>query len=328
MLFSIIVPIYNMEEHLSSCINSLLNQTHADLEIILVNDGSTDNSSYICNQYAMKDDRIQVVDKINGGLPSARNAGLEIAKGEYIGFLDSDDLLMKDTLNKIDKLSEIDADIIQYKTIRFENDYDIYNYSNNTQHESNYYIYDSCESLKSLYTDQEITFTVTNKFFKSKILSSIKFHDNARYFAEDVLFTVQAIINASTIIRVDFAGYFYRKTPNSMVTVGLNYNKFVSSMYSYNKCREYLRVKDEYLSLLADKHMCLSIINWRIRYQEIINRDRKKVNIELSKLIEQNIANFLRNPTISKKHKLLIMLSSVSLKFIDTYKVLSKNFKN
>ena len=90
---SIIVPIYNVEPYLAKCIDSILEQTYKDFECILVNDGSTDNCGEICEQYANKDDKIKVVYKENGGLSSARNAGLDLATGEYVCFIDSDDYI-------------------------------------------------------------------------------------------------------------------------------------------------------------------------------------------------------------------------------------------
>ena len=93
---SVIVPIYKVEEYLHRCIDSIINQTYTNLEIILVDDGSPDNCPMICDEYAKKDSRIRVIHKKNGGLSDARNAGLEIATGEYIGFVDSDDWIHKD----------------------------------------------------------------------------------------------------------------------------------------------------------------------------------------------------------------------------------------
>lgn len=96
-LISVIVPIYNVSQYLNECIDSILGQTYQNLEVILVNDGSTDSSGDICDSYALQDKRIQVIHKINGGLSDARNAGLAIANGEYISFVDSDDYLALDT---------------------------------------------------------------------------------------------------------------------------------------------------------------------------------------------------------------------------------------
>ena len=93
---SVIVPIYNTKEYLSRCIDSICGQTYGNLEIILVDDGSTDGSSLVCDDYCRKDNRIQVIHKENGGSTAARNAGIAIAKGEYIGFVDSDDWIETD----------------------------------------------------------------------------------------------------------------------------------------------------------------------------------------------------------------------------------------
>jgi len=90
-IVSIIVPAYNVEKYISKCLDSILIQTLKDIEIIVVNNGSTDSSGKFCDQYALKDNRIRVIHKDHGGLSSARNAGMEIAIGEYIGFVDSDD---------------------------------------------------------------------------------------------------------------------------------------------------------------------------------------------------------------------------------------------
>ena len=100
-LVSIIVPVYNVEDYLTECIESAIKQTYHNLEIILVDDGSTDTSGKICDMYACKDDRIKVFHKQNGGLSDARNTGIEKATGEYIYFLDSDDMLPTGAIEKM-----------------------------------------------------------------------------------------------------------------------------------------------------------------------------------------------------------------------------------
>ena len=112
-MISVIVPVYNIEEYIERCIKSIINQTYSKLEIILVDDGSTDGSGVICDNYAEHDDRIIVIHKENGGLSSARNAGLEIARGEYIGFVDGDDYInesMYETL--LDHIKKENGDMV------------------------------------------------------------------------------------------------------------------------------------------------------------------------------------------------------------------------
>ena len=100
-LVSIIVPVYNIEKYILECIQSLVNQTYTNLQIILVDDGSKDNSGIICDEWAAKDQRIEVIHKVNGGLSDARNAGLDKVKGEYIFFVDGDDYVLDDFVESI-----------------------------------------------------------------------------------------------------------------------------------------------------------------------------------------------------------------------------------
>lgn len=117
---SVIVPIYNVEEYLPNCIDSLLNQKNLSLEIILVNDGSTDNSGLIANQYANRYEGIKVIHQENGGASAARNAGLKIAQGEYIAFIDSDDWVNQDSLGKLyQKAIEYQADVLMGNTMKY-----------------------------------------------------------------------------------------------------------------------------------------------------------------------------------------------------------------
>ena len=110
---SIIVPVYNVEKYIQKCVNSIINQTYSNLEIILVDDGSYDGSSVICDEWAKRDSRISVIHKSNGGLSDARNAGLDVARGQYITFVDSDDWLLSNTLAPLIETIG-DCDILEY----------------------------------------------------------------------------------------------------------------------------------------------------------------------------------------------------------------------
>lgn len=123
MFFSIIVPVYNVEEYLKQCLDTILNQTFKDFEVILINDGSTDNSGKICDKYKELDARIKVIHKKNGGQSEARNVGLKESKGKYIIFIDSDDYIKTDKfLEKIHKECESNVDIVLYKYQKYYED--------------------------------------------------------------------------------------------------------------------------------------------------------------------------------------------------------------
>ena len=116
---SVIIPVYNVEEYLERCLNSVVNQTFKDLEIICVNDGSTDSSGEILQKFARKDARIKIIKRPNGGLSAARNTGLEVMSGEYFAFLDSDDWIDLNFYEKLyEKAKEFDADIAMADFIR------------------------------------------------------------------------------------------------------------------------------------------------------------------------------------------------------------------
>ena len=115
-LVSIVVPIYNVDKYLEECIESLKNQTYKNVEIILINDGSTDNSEQICRKEERQDNRIVFINKNNGGSASAKNVGLEIAKGDYISFVDSDDFIELDMIEyMVNTIKKYNADIVQCK---------------------------------------------------------------------------------------------------------------------------------------------------------------------------------------------------------------------
>ena len=115
-LISVIVPVYNVEKYLRKCVDSIVNQTYKNLEIILVDDGSPDNCGKICDEFAEMDNRVMVIHKENGGLSSARNAGLDIATGEYITFVDSDDYIENDTYEKVVvAINKFDSDLIFFR---------------------------------------------------------------------------------------------------------------------------------------------------------------------------------------------------------------------
>ena len=122
-LVSVIIPVYNVEKYLEECVNSVINQTYKNIEVILVDDGSTDSSGDICDEYVMFDSRISVLHKANGGLSSARNAGMKKASGEWIYFLDSDDFLELDMLSHLVNLAtRKQADIVFFDACSFTDD--------------------------------------------------------------------------------------------------------------------------------------------------------------------------------------------------------------
>lgn len=194
---SVIVPVYNQEKYLDECIESIINQSYNNLEIILVDDGSTDNSLEICKKYKKQDKRIKLIHKENGGLSSSRNAGLKEATGDYIMFCDSDDYFLPDTVK-----------LMEAEITKKDADYVIGNYINCTE-EGKFWkkpIFD-----KKLYTNFKVEITdytksfyimsssVCNKIFRKSFIDEHDFKFVEGLPAEDAIFTTACFVKSTKV---------------------------------------------------------------------------------------------------------------------------------
>lgn len=210
---SVIVPVYNVEKYLKECINSIINQTLKDIEIICVNDGSTDNSLKILEELSQLDNRIKIINKENGGLASARNAGMKVASGEYYTFIDSDDFIDTNAYETvINKKSE--ADIICFGIQVFGNENSTQKKDDDTYYKIKY------NGLQKLTDDIIFNTDVSacNKVFKSDIINknNITFPDGLNN--EDAEFYCKYMSCATTAYFIDKYFYHYRRTNNSIMS--------------------------------------------------------------------------------------------------------------
>lgn len=184
-LISVIVPVYNIEKYLRRSINSIINQTYSNLEIILVDDGSTDESGKICDEYANIDSRIKVIHKKNGGQASAINLGLDIAKGDYIGFSDPDDYINKNFYKNLYILAEkYDTDITECSMIKVKEEEDIekvYIEEFEVDENEKVELFDGIGGLRKLFgedfADYLETIVKVNKIYKKEIFNDIRFSE-------------------------------------------------------------------------------------------------------------------------------------------------------
>ena len=203
-LISIIVPVYNVEQYLCRCVDSLLIQSYPHLEIILVDDGSTDGSGNICDEYLKKDARIAVIHKPNGGLSSARNAGLAAAKGEYIGFVDSDDYVSKDMYaSLLKRLENSETDIANIMYAR------AYESGETTPspvpHKQNEDF--SAEAFLEELLLHVGDVSACTKLFPKALIGDLRFKEGV--LNEDLLFMTELISRLKTVRFVGEVGYFY-----------------------------------------------------------------------------------------------------------------------
>lgn len=220
---SVIIPVYNVEKYLSKCIDSVISQTFKDLEIILIDDGSKDNCSIICDEYSKIDSRIKVIHKKNGGLSSARNAGLKEATGKYIGFVDSDDWIessMYETLYNI--MEEYKSDIVQCRFLKTENENADRLLLNSS--EKNIEIINNIQALNNLYNDRYVeTVVVWNKLYRKNLFENLIFPENKIH--EDEFIIHKLLYKSEKVILCDQIMYYYRKTDKSIINSGFSEKK-------------------------------------------------------------------------------------------------------
>ena len=205
---SVVVPIYNAGKKLDKCIKSILNQTFKDFELILVNDGSTDNSIKICRKYELKDSRVKVIDKENEGSIATRNLGIKKSIGNYITFVDADDYISLDAIEKLYKdVKEMDLDIVVCNTYKVIGDRAIIKQSNNSHYFSKNMIYegdDIKDKLAEAYLHgHPFPASIHSKLYKKELLlNSGKYLDRIKFLGDDLYYNLEMFLKAKQFPRV------------------------------------------------------------------------------------------------------------------------------
>lgn len=298
--FSLILPIYNVAHYLRRCIDSILNEKFGDYEIILVDDGSTDESLNICNQYAGQYEKIKVVHKINGGLSSARNAGLSEATGKYIFWIDSDDWIEPDSLKKLyDSTKKEPVDIVKFNYIRrpegkvVKSDIPHGYYDKELIRNTIYPI--------ALERTGAINFSAWSHIYKKDFLDkfNLQFVSEREIGSEDYLFNWQAYLLADSMLVMDACLYNYDLRDGSL---SQKYRKDLIAQYHklHRMLRNYLennnlytRYKESYVISYVNKSLgvcinneCLTISRHSF-YQRWINSRKLLANQDLKDAIRE-----------------------------------------
>ncbi len=280
-MISIIVPVYNSDKFLKRCLESIVSQIYTDLEIILIDDGSTDQSSLICDEFAAQDERIVVVHKKNEGVVKTRNLGLEIAKGEFIGFIDSDDYILPDMYQYlIDIMDSTGADIACCGISRR---YKKSNKKFDTKSFSGTRIYDKEEALYRFQLGDDISVTVWNKIFKASVLKELEFENYGRL--DDARFVCKAIEKSDLVAFGSEAKYIYEIRDNSITQSGFNKSTY-----------DILKVTDENYDSIKKANnnrfnYSIGRIVWYIVFSNEMIKGKKvdhQVIIKLKKMIHEN----------------------------------------
>lgn len=281
-LISVIIPVYKVEKYVEKCIQSVINQTYENLQIILVDDGSPDNCGKICDEYAKKDHRIEVIHKSNGGLSDARNKGLEIAKGEYIGFVDSDDYIeadMYEVLYNLLKQYNADVSICNFYTVS-QGKISIKNADNGINE------YNRIEILKEILLDKNIQSYAWNKLYKKELFDEIKYPIGKKY--EDIGTTFFLLEKCNKVVVTGKSEYYYINRQDSIVnnvteTTITDYIELIMQRYDYieENIKELSNYNKDYLKrILKTAEQDIKNLNevgdyTKKKYEELYNKVQK-----------------------------------------------------
>ena len=322
---SIIIPVYNVEQYIKNCLESVINQTYDNWEIILIDDGSTDNSKAIYENIAIKNDKIKIFKQTNKGVSAARNLGIEKAQGDYIVFLDADDWIEKKFLERmLEVIENEDADIVQCNFYYANNrsnierkhirpSYSIRNNMDELQLDTLYREYDEKKNHKSVGAMRG----VWGKIFKSNLIKKIRFNENIDVF-EDGIFVLNALQNSKKVVLIDEYYYYYWMTENSSnskykpsftnttIKIFQSISDFIDKNQKSNEFKEYFNIMVfEMISTTIDK----DIFNIHSKYS------KKEKIIQLKKFIEQYFCNTaiinLNTKFLNKNQKLLYRLLKI-----------------
>ena len=303
-LISIIVPIYKVEEYIRNCVESILNQTYNNLQIILVDDGSPDNCGSICDEYSLKDKRVKTIHKKNGGLSAARNAGLEIASGEYIGFVDSDDFIESDMYESLySAIIEYNADIsVCGRYIVCENKITTISDSEKAQ------VFTKREALAELVLDEYngVKNFAWDKLYKKDLFNDIRYPEGKYY--EDIFTTYKLFSISNKIVDIKSPKYYYLLREDSICgsnTANKRYDYYGANI----QCLEYIKKVEPLLSAMCDKQLfnriqfCLNDI-LLLDYEK--NEYKRQIN-EILKKLKENYVTLKNSGQMGLKQKLSLL---------------------
>lgn len=314
-LISIIVPIYNTEKYLKKCLDSIINQTYKQIEILLIDDGSTDGCGKICDEYSKKDDRIIVIHKKNGGLSDARNIGLDNAKGRYISFVDSDDYIDKNMIYSLyyDCIDNKCQMASSNKILELENEKKFYLKEINKSE-----IINTENALKNLLLNDP---SVVNKLFDRKLFDGIRFVKGKLY--EDIL-TTPLLIEQSEKIFLD-KRYFYHYIQHDDSLVHNSFSKKKMD-YMYNAKELYNHIVSNYPNIVEEAEAYYILVLTTMLSEAYCKR--KEMNIEYKKIyneLKKFKLKYRNNQYIPKLKKIMISLCLIKqISFVNFV----KNIKN
>ncbi len=295
---TVIVPIYNVEKYLHRSIGSIINQTYHNMEIILVNDGSTDRSGEICDEYASKDGRIKVIHKPNGGQASARNLAINEATGDWFAFLDSDDWIEPDMYETLYRIAvENNADIATCKISKeYEGKMNI-EQNNDT---GSIVVFTPQEAIMDLLHQTKIRFEVWNKLWKREVVSNTRFIDNQ--LCEEVHFDREVILRANRIVYIDKTMHHYM-----VGRPGSTMSSFkIKKMSIFDEFDFFIESLENYNNPVLGEVICCIATNFAISFycEAIEDNQPQTITNELKRRFDKNYKIIRNSSLLTRKERI------------------------
>ncbi|MCU6747790.1 MULTISPECIES: glycosyltransferase family 2 protein [Lachnospiraceae] len=293
---SVIVPVYKVEPYLHKCVDSILEQSFSDIQVILVDDGSPDSCGDICEEYAQKDTRVQVVHKENGGLSDARNAGIAYTEGNYVIFLDSDDYIERDMLEYLyTNIKTADADMATCGI------YEVYKDRIEAQEETPGFVCTGEEAFRCILQGHTIRGEIWNKLIKKECMEDLRFPKGRLY--EDIYYTVDLMQRIKKVAVGTKPKYYYLHREDSIT--GRAYRpQLFDIIDGYTK--NYQVVKKAFPSLEREAQCLWIWSRFIVLDKMLLEEEYKKLDgyKELKRFIKRHLFVIMKNPYFQKKRKL------------------------
>lgn len=295
---SVIVPIYNSESYLDKCVKSIMAQTYTNLEIILVDDGSTDRSSLMCDGYAQVDSRIKVIHKKNGGLSSARNAGIGSCSGQYIGFVDSDDWISPTMYEELLSLCEKNIGTIATIGVNQVNEENLITLRRAFLDE----VVSAIQLLEKILCHKDCG-SVCFRLFPREIVGDTRFDESK--LNEDVLFMVSMIEKVKSVTYTSKIGYYYFQRSGS---TSRSFGKAVHDMVGNSKkIREYVDKEFSSLSKAAERFEIFQNMSFLLCCPSNLDRKSDPIYSDVLSFVRKHIIVGIRNPYLTNKEKMKLL---------------------
>ncbi|HHX70707.1 MAG TPA: glycosyltransferase, partial [Gallicola sp.] len=316
---SVIVPVYNVEKYIDRCINSLVNQTYPNLEIILVDDGSLDNSGEICDAYAKRYSNIKVIHKDNGGQSSARNEGLRVATGEYIGFVDSDDWILPDMYEHLYKiLNEFNCELSMCQRLNIRNEHEAVR----ALASAKYNIFEGNKIMETYLTSDMLS--VWNKLYKKSLFDDNRFPEGKIH--EEIYLLYKVLKRAKRIIISKSQKYCYFLSETSTTRSPLNLKDF-NMIQEWEKVIEDVKINYPKLKEKAYIRLYISYFNLINKYV-MYGANDANVDRKINSLLDSWIGMLKKNKNLLRRSRYVGFNRSLQIDILCTSYKLFKRFKN